>query len=331
MHILVYLPQYDDSTYLLYTAVGESAALRKYTEHGYKKTPLPRAAVEAMLKDEESDCLRQPNETVENFTYWYERIQERNLGLEAADGIAAPEGHAALEVPPALDHAEDVALVARRLDALKRRFCQTPQNFFSEADLHASFYACCRGRFGTATPLGAACSVDLFRHEYNTIWRYRRIDGFATRYVDEGTPGSLDFALLDRGFVTTHDMVTVRNKREQQRALLRQHPHLSPAIVVGIEFKMEIARSAAGVGLGRITPLKEGMLEDCRKLAHERIPHAFVVAFSHGPEPGNQDTVHEMLSDCITTYRGINHDGTLTVRLITPTLSESMSTAQPRR
>ncbi len=90
------------------------------------------------------------------------------------------------------------------LGKLARRFVEGPFDYFSERELQAEFYALARGAFGVATVTGvdgARHTVSLFRHEYNTLGRYRggaKKEAFLQRYTGkgEGGIGALDFAIL---------------------------------------------------------------------------------------------------------------------------------------
>lgn len=322
---LVYLPQYNQNTFLLLVTRAGSASLREFPQPapGIVRREFTEEALAEMLEHPESVEIvlagRVPGVT--DGPYWFELIQQYNSEFGLINGVGGPATRRDVAQVVPLDHEAEATFIRLQLDALTWLFRREPENFFSEKDIHASFDARCRGHFGTAFPLGSMSGIDLFRHEYNTIWRYRRANGFRERYSTEGVAGSVDFAVLDRGFVEANSMIVVRNKNEGYRDLLRSAAAFSPAIVAGIEFKMAIARADAGVGCAAISQLRDGMLEDCRKLAHERVPFAYVVAFSHGPEPANHlERVHQVLRSCTEEYRRLNPHGTLTVRLVTPTL-----------
>lgn len=180
------------------------------------------------------------------------------------------------------------------LVALARRFVERPFDYFSERELQAEFYALARGAFGAVWVKGvdgAPHAISLFRHEYNTLGRYRggaKKEAFLQRYTrkGEGDVGALDFAILERAFAETADLLTVINKDESRRQILRKAVDTGPQppiLAAGIEFKMaHVSKQAAGEPTSAdLKQLEAGLLADCRKLAHERPGVAYAIAFSH--------------------------------------------------
>ncbi|MBL8621832.1 MAG: hypothetical protein JNK64_11030 [Myxococcales bacterium] len=177
---------------------------------------------------------------------------------------------------------------------LAGRFVERPFDYFSERELQAEFYALARGAFGEATVAdgnGRHHTVSLFRHEYNTLGRYRggaKKEAFLQRYSrqGEGDVGALDFAVLERAFAEANKLLTVINKDETCRALLRaavDAGHKPAILAAGVEFKMaHVSKQAGGEPTtADLNQLEAGLLADCRKLAHERPGIAYAIAFSH--------------------------------------------------
>ncbi|MEZ4402576.1 MAG: hypothetical protein R3B06_21310 [Kofleriaceae bacterium] len=180
----------------------------------------------------------------------------------------------------------------RRVCDLAHAFVASPYEFFSEHELHAEFYAACRQAFGRATPREASAPVHLFRHEYNTIGRYRpsretkRFDRRADLSgTERGGVGSLDFAILERSFVEAHDHLTVVNKDEPRRVRLREWTKAEQrALAAGIEFKMWHAARTMEPQSSDVGALTRGFIADCRKLAHEQPRTSYAIAFTHGAD-----------------------------------------------
>ena len=154
--------------------------------------------------------------------------------------------------------------------AFAYEFVAAPLSFFCERELQATFFGQCRRKFGQATPADGGDSIDLFRHEYNTLWRYQRAgDAFSERLDGKGRAGALDFAILDRVFVTQSDRLVVINKHDQRRRDLRRSQggkEFSSAIAVGIEFKMIHVAARNEPTEAAVRRLRRGLMEDCRKL-----------------------------------------------------------------
>jgi hypothetical protein len=178
-------------------------------------------------------------------------------------------------------------------------FQAAPHDSFHERELHALFFCLARQMFGHAQTRDGY-QVCLLRHEYETIWLYRKRnepEPFSVRYPEliqrvPATTGCFDFALLLRTFVEGNVLLTVINKSETSRARLRSAPgqawpanQTSVAIEAAVEFKMAHRQWQFDVAQGQINQLRNGMLLDCRKLARERVPSAYVLGFSHGPGP----------------------------------------------
>lgn len=206
-----------------------------------------------------------------------------------------------------------------RIAELVQRFQADPLHYFSERELHGEFFGLCRGEFGMARPLGEKRDVPLFRHEYNTLWRHRRDKrgtSFETRSSTDGVAGSLDFAILNAEFVRANDLLTVINKHEPRRASRR---NMAPnALDHAIEFKMAHIREAEIVSQRALKDLHTGVMEDCRKLAHEEPRQAFMLAFSHpnGPEPNDATfTLRQGLAEFARLWQ----HGSLAILLATPT------------
>lgn len=209
---------------------------------------------------------------------------------------------------------------------LAGHFVEHPFDYFSERELQAEFYALARGAFGTATVTGAngaRHAVSLFRHEYNTLGRYRggaKKEAFSTRYTrkGEGDVGALDFALLERAFAETTELQTVINKDETRRALLREAVdagHQPPILAAGIEFKMaHVSKQTSGEPTSAdLRQLEDGLLADCRKLAHERPGVAYAIAFSHTATIPN---ARSMLENARGQFTGYHASGDLRLALV---------------
>ena len=219
------------------------------------------------------------------------------------------------------------------LKKLGAEFQENPREYFHENDIHAKFWNLGKGEFEKAETNDEepeeAITIDLFRHEYNTIWRYSRKgeggDGhdfngsFKRRYWGEpsagcGLPkasepsvnskaGNFDFALLNNKFVSEHDALTVINKDESLRKDLRKpdidntndlemRPVKSKAVLVGVEFKMIHFGQVKEVTKSVFKLFIDGMKGDCRKLGLEGVPYGYSVGFSHGEF--ENDNVHVM-------------------------------------
>jgi hypothetical protein len=205
-------------------------------------------------------------------------------------------------------------LVTEKIGRLVAEFQACPWEYFHEKDLHSRFAGLCHGAFGSAKPTDRDFEVDLFRQEYDTVWRYYRAGekAFAERYAREGTTAALDFAVLSPEFVRTHEWLTVVNKDENRRASLRRANAPNPAIDIGIEFKMIHFRTTDFVQESDVTTLRKGMLEDCRKLRLEAMPFAFLIGFSHGIRPSVAE-VAQIEAACQEEYAQYNGSGSLRV------------------
>ncbi len=64
-------------------------------------------------------------------------------------------------------------LLKTNIRTLVDEFCKRPNNFFHEKEIHSYFFNLCRNKFGEAKPGKSGEAVDLFRQEFNTIWRYK--------------------------------------------------------------------------------------------------------------------------------------------------------------
>jgi hypothetical protein len=190
---------------------------------------------------------------------------------------------------------------------LVHQFNDAPSQFFHEEELHGVFFGLCRGNFPLVHTRDNH-EVHLFRHEYDTIWRYARRDPepYTERLTDRGVTACFDFALLSQGFVQQHELLTVINKHEARRLGLRQNPWWteqgpSAVIDVGIEFKMAHRRHQMDIAQGQVNALRAGMLLDARKLATERVGRAYLLAFSHGPLPNN-DVAAQILQAVVAEH-----------------------------
>lgn len=207
---------------------------------------------------------------------------------------------------------------------LTTRFRRAPWHYFSENELHGEFFGLGRSRFGTATPTDSDIELPLFRHEYNTIWRYCRKPkerAFQIRFAErgQGDVGSLDFVILNSQFVQNSTLLVVINKDEARRPTLRKlagegaHP-----ISAAIEFKMAHVRKKMQVSKGEIGALGRGMVEDCRKLAHEAPTLAYMLAFCHHDGP-DETTANKMLIEGAREFSRIATDQrSLRLLLATP-------------
>lgn len=210
----------------------------------------------------------------------------------------------------------------QRLEALigrlVQRFQAAPFHYFSEHELQAEFFGLCRWEFGVARPANADVDIPLFRHEYNTLWRHRRDrrgGSFQTRSSDEGVTGSIDFVVLNADFVAANDLLTVINKDETRRAKCRG---ASTPFDCAIEFKMAHVRDRVTVSRGALNAFVGGVLEDCRKLAHEGPTKAYVVAFSHAPGPSASDAAR-VLKLGLSEFVRVSKRDSIALLLATPT------------
>jgi hypothetical protein len=103
--------------------------------------------------------------------------------------------------------------------------------------------------------------------------------------ISLGVTGSRDkFSDLSAAFVSSNTLFAVINKLERLRSELRE-PNSPRAIEVAIELKMAHVREHDTVSQGAMRRFRQGVIEDCRKLAHEAVTNSYVLAFSHGPGP----------------------------------------------
>ena len=166
----------------------------------------------------------------------------------------------------------------------------------------------------------------MFRQEYDTIWRYKRKDNppFDERYTEVGTPACIDFVILKKKFVKEHDLLTVINKDEDRRKAIRPENISNPAIDVGIEFKMSHWTKKLSIEKAGINQLEKGLLEDCRKLAQECIPDAYIIAFSHEIDPKRVkfEDLKNIAEECERVYTKYNSKcnpkGNIYIDIITP-------------
>jgi hypothetical protein len=209
--------------------------------------------------------------------------------------------------------------VQTALDELALGFRAQPNAYFHERELHAEFYSLARPRAGRCKTKDGDC-IDLLRYEYDSLNRYV---GRAYKQPVEsgGRTAAFDFAVLQQSFVHENDLLTVINKHETRRQVIRRKwitSEASPAIDIAIEFKMAHHRSKRIISPGQINQLKRGMLQDCRKLKCERPARAMVIGFSHGPEPYEMDA-QSIIDECKQTWEGVR-TGTLVVSIVTPDL-----------
>ncbi len=216
---------------------------------------------------------------------------------------------------------KNFTLIEENIELLIQKFLENPRNFFHEKDLHSVFFNLCSGKLGTARPNDAIYSIDLFRQEYNTIGRYKRKDtggiAFDKSYNNEGYPGSIDFVLLNEDFVKNHNFLEVLNKDESRRALIRNFEDKNSKIDIGIEFKMAHCTKKDFINIGEVNTLKKGLLEDCRKLALERIPIVYLIAFSHGILPQGKEA-EKIINECTLEYLKYKGIGKISIFIITP-------------
>lgn len=217
----------------------------------------------------------------------------------------------------------DLISLEATMVAFAYEFVAAPLSFFCERELQATFFGQCRRKFGQATPADGGDSIDLFRHEYNTLWRYQRAgDAFSERLDGKGRAGALDFAILDRVFVTQSDRLVVINKHDQRRRDLRRSQggkEFSSAIAVGIEFKMIHVAARNEPTEAAVRRLRRGLKEDCRKLGHEAPRVAYMLAFSHSRTVADAATMmataHDEFSRC-ARERGAPTAGDLRIAIV---------------
>jgi len=198
---------------------------------------------------------------------------------------------------------------------LVEAFFKNPYTYFNECELHAEFFSRARSACGSATTRDGT-EVNLLRYEYNSFQRYVGEDQYEQPHEDKGKAARLDFALLDENLVSNHDHLTVVNKDEVRRTDLRRRIR-DAKLEAGIEFKMAHVSSTNVVQQGQLNVLKEEMLKDCRKLAHEQATVSYLLGFSHGPPP-DANYAETLASDCIVHFREYNPDGDLRVLFTTP-------------
>jgi hypothetical protein len=128
--------------------------------------------------------------------------------------------------------------------------------------------------------------------------------------------GSLDFAILNAEFVRTTNLLTVINKHEPHRVPRRGMA--SNALDHAIEFKMAHIRETKIVSQRALKDLRTGVMEDCRKLAHEEPRQAYMLAFSHPNGPAPEDAAF-MLRQGLAEFARIGQRGSLAILLATPT------------
>ena len=165
--------------------------------------------------------------------------------------------------------------------------------------------------------------VHRLRYEFNSIWLYIGADGYQDRHMANGNTLEIDFVLLRDAFIAENPLLTVVNKNELVRQVVRQPmvddaDILSPAIQMGIEFKMAHVTDAGGIGVGQSNQLQTSMLQDCRKLAHERAVRARLLAFIHEPFPPGAPTPGEICQACIDEYEQFFPAGSIQVSIRTP-------------
>jgi hypothetical protein len=332
MKKLVFLPNFRPETFLLLTARRDGTCLRSFPDPRTCNVETRRYTTEQimeMLSHSNAITISANNRVRHDWSrHWCAEVSKLNAeyGLPGPPSLDDAWPAVAAE---STDHARTkVALgslcqqLEEKIHILIEQFRVKSHDFFHEKDLHATFFALCRDAFGNAKPKGSENSLRLFRHEYDTVWRYRRANGYNDRSETVGTSACLDFALLDAAFVSTQDHHTVMNKNERNRQQLRCSyrntiDDRSPAVLIGIEFKMAIARSASRVQGGGVRALAEGMLADCRKLAMERIPCAYVLGFSHGPRPSENEAA-QIAAACEREYLCHYSAGRIRVLVATP-------------
>lgn len=200
----------------------------------------------------------------------------------------------------------DVESLDSSIAELVHLFQGAPLHYFSEQELHGEFFSLCRRRFGSEKPSDLDELIPLFRHEYNTIGKYRRGSrgsSFLERLSDGGVTGSLDFAILNREFVRRNDLLTVINKDEYRRCGHRSSS--TDALDAAIEFKMAHIRDVRTVRRSAINCLRLGMRDDSRKLAHEAPKHAYLLAFIHPSGSDLSAEVREIVGQASSTFTSI--------------------------
>ena len=202
-----------------------------------------------------------------------------------------------------------------------RIFQETPYDFFSEPELHARFYSLCRDKFPTFKTSDGK-SVAAFRCQYETVWRYQRGDRFSDRYHDRGTVSTFDFVVLRRGFILYSTYLTVLNKTEPLRTEFRTPPgkdqfYTSLPTQQAIELKLAHVQDKLEISEGQINRLEDRLLAACCKLAQERVPHAYIIGLSQGPQP-DWPRANSMVDACLRLYKARYPDGEISVCVATP-------------
>ena len=209
-------------------------------------------------------------------------------------------------------------MLQRHLLDLFSDFQRRPREFFHERELHAHLYSLAREPLGTlATSDGV--EIHRLRYEYDSIWRYVGDDGYKARHSNAGKTCNLDFAILRDDFVKGHDHLDIVNKDETRRKEIRSQAEdedFSPAIDAAIEFKMAFVTRNPTVGPNEIG--LNAILQDCRKLAQERVRNGYILVFSHGPSPDERQA-QEIITACNIEFAAIHPKGTLNVYVVTPT------------
>jgi hypothetical protein len=192
----------------------------------------------------------------------------------------------------------------------------TSLQFFHEREIHDEFFRLARERLGTSRTADGV-RVHLLRHEYNTVWRYRRrqaICPFEERLFTGGGVAHLDFAVLRPEFVARREYLTVMNKEERLRIRLREEAaraNGSPAVERALEFKMAHCHSVGaggaqrGVRLSDFDSLRNSDACVCRKLAYEHPAIAYVAAFMLPVVGGwfRVDSVIKFFAECRKEWR----------------------------
>ena len=210
-----------------------------------------------------------------------------------------------------------------QIAALVRDFQEASHDFLCEKELHAHFHRLGRDAYPKKYQTLDEQAMSPFRHDYETLWRYHSGDRFADRHRNSGSTATFDFALLQPYFIEHADYLTVGNKNEQQREMIRSlrpipiYLGCSP-IQAAIEIKMAARRNAHDVTAGDANRLEDRMLAACCKLAQERVGHAYVVGISHGLMPDLR-RAQATVTTCLRLLQARYPDAHMCVLVATPT------------
>lgn len=194
---------------------------------------------------------------------------------------------------------------------LFQSFKENPQNFFSEREIHCLFWEKAKDAFGSAPAREGVKAIRLLRHEYESVWRYKRKNKFEEKYSNEGSTAAFDFVVLKKSFVESNDHLTVVNKDEPKRRSLR---NLDGIFDLVIEFKMAHHRNQGKITQSQEDAYLRDMILDARKCAQEKPGTAVIIGLSHGPRP-DKAGMERIYSEIQAEFSKYNPNGKILVFL----------------